>query len=687
MPSRSVLIPSAIMMEGWPGKAQVACVTCSGLIVEEYAVVKGQAYHHSCFACALCCRPITGSYFEDKGIFWCERCHEAKAPRCRACSCPILGRYATVHGQLYHCNCFLCSCCGHAITGPYFTENDHYLCERCNETTAPRCDGCQQPISGKYMTAEGKHYHRECFVCAACSCILSDAFFPENGQTLCSNCYDTIHPPKVCHTCRQRIKGPCLQVGDLPYHKGCLVCCKCHRELDDVFVESEEGHGFVCRLCQPRCALCAKHLTGKHCFRVGQQQFHSACFRCSDCNSCIADRYFEAGFNKYRCLACHMRALKGNADAKVAYAANAEALRRRQEAKKHRLFWRPELVPCSRRALQALGVASTGLLRSTHVCVCYDAATGLVDCAAAPKANIGAAVNIAYLICMLKILHLHRREPAFSLDPKDPHKIMGDFQVKRFHPSWLEGSVVGEVLFQADYGLKQICLGDQRVPSLPDLFERVNAVAQQTDQEFAGRQWFVIRRAGVRVASDGVVVPSVEMGVEARRLVPGASGYTDAPHTDPDDPFVRQAAAMTSRFADIAACVPAVGELMSLAKALTLASYLLGCGCCSDETLLEKYVLPQVPEGCMYGLEIPTLVKEKRTTSVEHDVASGQVIVGTHRQAMHGGVDLKIPSSKLSVRSVPVRLLEPHAPRAPLPLFEHARPPLRPPGAKASRAA
>jgi len=75
-----------------------------------------------------------------------------------------------------------------------------------------------------------------------------------------------------------------------------------------------------------------------------------------------------------------------------------------------------------------------------------------------------AAVNLEYLSIALQVRRKEGREPLFSLDPvapRDPndkvdHK--NESQRKRFEPEWLAGTSAGEVLFQADYHLKELSM-------------------------------------------------------------------------------------------------------------------------------------------------------------------------------------------------------------------------------------
>eukprot|EP00448_Togula_jolla_P042216 CAMPEP_0170569482 /NCGR_PEP_ID=MMETSP0224-20130122/575_1 /TAXON_ID=285029 /ORGANISM="Togula jolla, Strain CCCM 725" /LENGTH=378 /DNA_ID=CAMNT_0010891645 /DNA_START=560 /DNA_END=1696 /DNA_ORIENTATION=+ len=369
----------------------------------------------------------------------------------------------------------------------------------------------------------------------------------------------------------------------------------------------------------------------------------------------------QVSAGRYQCDSCHAFAWKAQEDLKAAQIVAREQRITRKNSMDYRLEWRPELVPCSRRALQDLGVPETRLPPGQLV-LCHDAATGGVTCASAPRAVPDAAVNISYLAAGLRILQEFRREPRFSLDPKDKREPSGDLQVKRFIPPVLARTVLGEVLFQADYALKELCFQERIVPwlPLPNLF-------QETSENFcAARLWFVVRSAGVTRAADGVLVPHLEMGVDARRLTVTADGYTDAPYTDPNDPVALVAKVVTQYFHRVAEHLPAVAELMAVTKAMILARYLLESGCRLDEPVLRNFRLPSCPEGSDYAMEIPTLRKAHRAASVLDQ--DGQLVLRKQERSLHGGVDLGLPSKKVPVRAAPP-LLEQGCARVALPLF------------------
>merc|ERR1719264_1795849 len=103
-------------------------------------------------------------------------------------------------------------------------------------------------------------------------------------------------------------------------------------------------------------------------------------------------------------------------------------------------------------------------------------------------------------------------------------------QVKRFEPAWLKGTSAGEVMFQADYHLKELSMGECEQPvvgmlSCPDICDEQNSL----EEEWCAREWFLVNRAEMLITEDDVLIPEVVMGVEAREQandVPGR-GYED----------------------------------------------------------------------------------------------------------------------------------------------------------------
>jgi len=471
----------------------------------------------------------------------------------------------------------------------------------------------------------------------------------------------------VCAGCAEPISGQYVEVEGRIFHQSCFKCRKCKKQIAGKYMKTKEEPGYLCWDCQPRCPACKEPLAGTAVITVDDMSLHAKCFRCSACSEPIGDAgHYKVEKSVYHCASCHAKEWKANEDAEQATAMKRERRMKRHNSSTYRLFWRPEIVPSSHQTLSDMGIPEHYLPpAASKVCICRDPSSGSVSCAPAPAfGKQDASVNVSYLATALRILTSHGREPQFSLDPTDPHNISGDLQVKRFYPDWMASTVAGEVLFQADYALKQICLGDLELPGLPSALDGWKF---NDGEEVAARQWFVIRRGWVTVSRDGAIVPHCEMGVEARRLVPGAKGYEDAAYTDPAEPMVRMAMALSDRFNWVAEQLPVVGELLALAKALVLARFLLETGSACNTAVVSKLPQPRCPEGDEYRLEIPTLRMERRTSYVQQ--SGSQLVMQRQTRCIYGGVDLGVPGEKVVSKPLAQAILEPQAQRVKLPLF------------------
>lgn len=506
---------------------------------------------------------------------------------------------------------------------------------------------------------DGEKLHVACFRCSDCkSAIKGNHYKVENGKHLCAACHrrDLERKADKCAGCQKAVLGQYVTVNSSIYHPKCFACATCQKPIDVEYVHAEDGK-YLCRLCQPRCAVCKGGLAGTQTITVDGATIHLGCFRCGDCREVIDGGHFTSDSGKHLCTSCHGVAWVAQQNRAIKQSDVRERKLKKMNCINYRLEWRPELVPCSRMTLERLGVPKSALPKSKRVCVCLEGGSGVVTCAPVPKSSPKATVNLSYLACVLSM----EQTPLFSLDPKDPTDIAGEFQVKKFWPPSLAGTVFGEVLFQADYVLKELCFGDRMIDGLPNVFESLPS----SGGACAARQWFVIRRATVSVAADGVIVPSVEMGVEASRLELTPSGYVDAPQTDDKEPMVLVARAITERFQEVSQQIPVVAELIELAKAVIVARYLTDRGCLPDRT--TKVPAPRCPESD-YAMHIPTLRKQRQTAA--SSIKDGQVMMHTARQVMHGGVDLGVQS--VTAKAEKRRLLEPSVARSPLPLFRNA---------------
>merc|ERR1719352_1764295 len=126
------------------------------------------------------------------------------------------------------------------------------------------------------------------------------------------------------------------------------------------------------------------------------------------------------------------------------------------------------------------------------ICVVLDEETRSIRVAATVEP--AAALNLEYLSTALDVRRREGHEPVFSLDPVDPND-KNSMQEKVFVPDWLAGTTVGEVLFQSDYHLKELSMGEHEQPVVG--MRSCLDVDKEYGGDYSGRAWFIVREADV----------------------------------------------------------------------------------------------------------------------------------------------------------------------------------------------
>mmetsp|Transcript_22414 Transcript_22414/g.63625 ORF Transcript_22414/g.63625 Transcript_22414/m.63625 type:complete len:770 (+) Transcript_22414:83-2392(+) len=265
----------------------------------------------------------------------------------------------------------------------------------------------------------------------------------------------------------------------------------------------------------------------------------------------------------------------------------------------------------------------------------------------APTVEPAAAVNLEYLSTALRVRREDGREPFFSLDP-----VVGAdtaaMQSKRFEPAWLIDTCLGEVMFQADYRLKELSMGEhmQPVVGMKSCFDFFDGREKHID--WNAREWFVVRKASVLVSGDNALIPYISMGVEAREQVMSDSGMVDAQVTRPDHPLARYAEVFTQKFDLIAERLSVVNQLREVAKASVLAKYLLDSGAHLDESWFN---LASAFEGSRVT-QVPQLWNERYHAKVQvKDGTIDEEALRPHMLGVYGGVQFGLEKFTVGARA------------------------------------
>lgn len=168
------------------------CAYCKGPIHDVVVNALGQTYHEHHFLCAECANPIKGGTFKlhNKQPFCIEDYDKLFAKRCAACQGIIKDFVLTANGKSYHKNCFVCTNCKTSLNKGFYEKHDNPYCQDCAVSLfSNRCKFCNLPIQGLALNVMGGKFHPSCFRCHKCEePIKGDTFKLENGQPVCVGC-------------------------------------------------------------------------------------------------------------------------------------------------------------------------------------------------------------------------------------------------------------------------------------------------------------------------------------------------------------------------------------------------------------------------------------------------------------------------------------------------------------------
>jgi len=368
---------------------------------------------------------------------------------------------------------------------------------------------------------------------------------------------------------------------------------------------------------------------------------------CCHCSLPVGDMAYVADGKEPRylhgeCLA-QLRLLDLQKEDKARLRETSEIKKKRRA--KYEIGWKVETIP---RPMGAAAKLDLGFVPNGMCCLVYDEDSHSIG--VLPTLDPMGSVNLEYLSLALQVRVLDGREPSFSLDlpaeaPGTPDTWM---QKKRFEPEWLAGTSAGEVMFQADYHLKELSMGEYEQPVLGMKSCFDYSEVEEQGREWKAREWFVVREAEVNFTDNNVIVPSVKMGVQAREQIKGESGLEDVPITRPDHPLVKYAEAFTHNFDLIAERKSVIYHLRELAKATVLAKFIVDAELFLDESWLS---LAEQAKDTGFK-EIPQLWNERAYSQIR--VRDGALVhqeKGDGRGSMfgvYGGVEFGVERFQLS---------------------------------------
>ncbi|XP_026729985.1 PDZ and LIM domain protein Zasp isoform X2 [Trichoplusia ni] len=180
----------------------------------------------------------------------------SRVPLCASCNGHIRGPFITALGRIWCPEHFICvnATCRRPLQDIGFVEeNGQLYCEFCFEQyIAPACDKCHAKIKGDCLNAIGKHYHPECFNCVYCGKLFgNNPFFLEDGLPYCEADWNDLFTTK-CFACGFPVEAGDRWVEALNnnYHSQCFNCTVCKKNL--------EGQSFFAKGGRPFCKTHAR---------------------------------------------------------------------------------------------------------------------------------------------------------------------------------------------------------------------------------------------------------------------------------------------------------------------------------------------------------------------------------------------------------------------------------------------
>ncbi|XP_026207746.1 transforming growth factor beta-1-induced transcript 1 protein isoform X1 [Anabas testudineus] len=231
---------------------------------------------------------------------------------CSACQKPVVGQVVTALGKVWHPEHFVCTECEAELGSRNFFEKDgRPYCESDYFTLfSPHCAQCNKPILNKMVTALDKNWHPECFCCVKCSRAFGEeGFHDREGQQYCQQCFLTLFASR-CQGCSQPILENYISALNSLWHPQCFVCRECYSPfVNGSFFEHEGKPLCEAHYHQSRgsmCQACQQPILGR-CVTAMGAKFHPHHLVCHFCLKPLSKGCFKEQENKPYCHPCFIK--------------------------------------------------------------------------------------------------------------------------------------------------------------------------------------------------------------------------------------------------------------------------------------------------------------------------------------------------------------------------------------------
>ncbi|XP_032803042.2 paxillin isoform X5 [Petromyzon marinus] len=231
---------------------------------------------------------------------------------CAACRKPIVGQVVTAMGRTWHPEHFVCVHCQVEIGSRNFFEKDGqpYCEEDYHSLFSPRCAYCNEAVMDRVVTALDRTWHPEHFFCAQCGRPFGEEGFHErDGKPYCRQDYYGMFAPK-CNGCSRAIMQNYLSALNTVWHPECFICRECFTPFINGSFFEHEGQPYCEVHYHERrgslCSGCQKPITGR-CISAMAKKFHPEHFVCAFCLKQLNKGTFKEQNDKPYCQPCFIK--------------------------------------------------------------------------------------------------------------------------------------------------------------------------------------------------------------------------------------------------------------------------------------------------------------------------------------------------------------------------------------------
>ncbi|XP_053667380.1 LIM and senescent cell antigen-like-containing domain protein 1 [Anopheles marshallii] len=246
------------------------CNKCNNFVIGRVIKAMAANWHPQCFTCERCSIPLADSGFiRNQNRALCHDCNRKEKEVglgklvCNKCHGIIDDVPLRFRGEVYHGYHFNCTACGAELdssarevknrSGYAANDMNELYCLRCHDRMGiPICGACRRPIEERVVTALGKHWHVEHFVCAKCEKpFLGHRHYEKRGMAYCETHYHQLFG-NLCFVCNQVIAGDVFTALNKAWCVHHFSCSICDQKLDQKSKFFEYDEKPVCKKCYER---------------------------------------------------------------------------------------------------------------------------------------------------------------------------------------------------------------------------------------------------------------------------------------------------------------------------------------------------------------------------------------------------------------------------------------------------